>query len=74
MTTTLSENMTENTINSIITVQMCDGYGGWWTACEFERTIFVSVAGLCSSQTIDRIFSLIEPKEGEKKRMELLLY
>ena len=68
MTTTIDENITKSVNNSIFTNQMCDSDGGWWTVCKFERPIFISLAGLCNETPIDKIFSLVEPKEEQQDR------
>ena len=64
MTTKIHENSTP----SVFTNQMCNGYGGWWTVCEFDKTIFVSISGLCSTSPMDKIYTLVEPKEDRKDR------
>ena len=68
MTTTLDENMTETANSSIFTNEMCGRFGGWWTVCQFDRPIFISLAGLCSGTPMDKIFSLVEPKQDQPDR------
>ena len=68
MTTTINENFTDNMSSSFFTKEICNSYGSWWTACQFEKPIFISLAGLCSNSPIDKIYSLVEPKEGRKDR------
>ena len=67
LTTTLYENSTESLNNSILTNQMCNTYGDWWTVCQFDKPISLSLAGLCSDSPVDLIYSLVRPSE-EKNR------
>ena len=64
MTTTFQDNHT----NSFFTKEICNSYGSWWTICVFDRPIFLSLAGLCSNSPMDKVYSLVEPKEDSKDR------
>ena len=68
LTTTVKDNTTEILSNSSLTVDFCDGFGPWWTLCQFQKPVFVSLAGLCNDSPIDKIYSLIEPKQDKKER------
>ena len=46
---------------------MCNVYGDWWTVCEFEKPISISLSGLCTESPVDVIYSLVRPTE-EKER------
>ena len=68
MTTAITANNPGNINSSVFTTEMCNINGNWWTACTFERPIFVSVSGLCNASPVDRIYSLVEPKDDRKGR------
>ena len=63
----MTTHIKENTIESKFTNKICDGFGDWWTVCQFEKPIFVSLGGLCNVSPIDKIFSLIEPTEAKDR-------
>ena len=67
-TTTSNANFTGSLNSSFFTTQMCNRYGSWWTACQFEKPIFMSVSGLCNVSPVDKVYSLVEPKEDRKDR------
>ena len=69
MTTTADENFTETVNSSIFTNKMCNRFGDWWTLCEFEKPVFIYLSGLCNNSPIDKIYSLIEPKEDTVDRL-----
>ena len=68
MTTTLGDDSTVGNISSLFTNQLCNNLGDWWTVCEFEKPVFISLAGLCNDSPVDRIYSLVEQKEGKNYR------
>ena len=68
MTTTLDEKSTKSINASILTNIMCNRFGDWWTVCEFTKPVFVSVAGLCNTSPMDKIYSLVEQTEDREDR------
>ena len=63
----LSTALEDNSTTNIFTNQMCNVYGDWWTVCEFEKPISISLSGLCTESPVDVIYSLVRPTE-EKER------
>ena len=61
------ENFTESINNSLLTNQMCTTFGDWWTVCEFEKPISISLAELCTYSPADVIYSLVRPTEARDR-------
>ena len=63
----LTTKMNESLKHSILTNQMCNTYGDWWTVCQFEKPISLSLSGLCLESPVDLIYSLVRPSEDKER-------
>ena len=65
MTTRKDESMN---VKSMISTDMCNRLGDWWTVCKFEKKISIKLKGLCSLSSVDTDFFLAEPVKGSLDR------
>ena len=66
ITTTMADNNTRSDI-SLANI-ICDKYAQLWTVCQFQKPVFISLAGLCNDSPMDKIYSLVELEENKKDR------
>ena len=48
--------------------QMCSRNIDGWTVCEFKKSIFIKLTGLCEASPVDKIFALVAPNKDEGAR------
>ena len=63
----LDTSLNDNGSVSVVTNQLCNTYGDWWTVCQFEKPISLSLSGLCTESPVDVIFSLVRPGEQNQR-------
>ena len=63
----LDTSLTDDGSASVVTNQLCNTYGDWWTVCQFDKPISLSLSGLCTDSPVDVIFSLVRPTEQSER-------
>ena len=53
-------------IENKITTELCDRTGDWWTICQFEKKLIVSLSGVCDAANVDKKFYLLQPDSRDR--------